>query len=243
VDLQFPHHENEIAQSEGAGAAPFTRLWMHGAFLNMDSEKMSKSLGNYFTLREILAQLDPVQGGESVRFFFLRAHYRSEINYNWETLADAGQSLRAFYATLREVPPPKGGGVTPAQAGAQSPIDWNNAYAKRFREAMDDDFDTPIAFAVLHELRGEVNRTKSPELASQLKALGGTIGLLQSDAETFLKGGAGKGEIDVEAKIAERAAAKKSKDFVRADAVRKELEAAGIVLEDKPGGKTEWRRK
>jgi cysteinyl-tRNA synthetase len=232
VDLQFPHHENEIAQSEGAGAAPFTKLWMHGAFLNMDAEKMSKSLGNFFTLREILAKLDPVQGGESVRFFFLRAHYRSEINYTWETLADAGQSLRGFYTTLREVPPPP-----------NATVDWSNPFGKRFRDAMDEDFDTPIAFAVLHELRGEVNRTKSPELAAQLRALGGTIGLLQADAETFLKGGAGQGDIDVEAMIAERAAAKKSKDYARADGIRKELEAAGVILEDKPGGVTEWRRK
>jgi cysteinyl-tRNA synthetase len=233
VDLQFPHHENEIAQSEGAGSAPFSRLWMHGAFLNMDSEKMSKSLGNFFTLREILARLDAVQGGESVRFFFLRAHYRSEINYTWETLADAGQSLRGFYTALREVPV--------AQAGAQ--VDWNNAYAKRFRDAMDDDFDTPIAFAVLHELRGEVNRTKSPELAALLKALGGTIGFFQADPEAFLQGGATDASLDVEAKIAERKAAKAAKNYARSDEIRKELEAAGIVLEDKPGGLTEWRRK
>jgi cysteinyl-tRNA synthetase len=239
VDLQFPHHENEIAQSEGAGASPFTRLWMHGAFLNMDSEKMSKSLGNFFTLREILAKLDPVQGGESVRFFFLRAHYRSEINYNWETLADAGQSLRGFYTTLREVPP----AVAPAKAGAQVQVDWSNPFCARFRDAMNDDFDTPIAFAALHELRGEVNRTKSPELAAQLRALGGTIGFFQADAETFLKGGVTDAALDVEGKITERNAAKAAKNYPRADEIRKELEAAGIVLEDKPGGRTEWRRK
>ena len=229
VDLQFPHHENEIAQSEGAGAAPFTTCWMHGAFLNMDSEKMSKSLGNFFTLRDILAKLDPVQGGESMRFFFLRAHYRSEINYNWETLADAGQSLRGFYATLREVPP------------APAPPDWDNAYCARFRDAMNDDFDTPVAFAVLHDLRGEVNRTRSRELAAQLRALGGTIGLLQADAEAFLKG-AGSA-LDVEAMIAERHQAKLSGNFEKADAIRKRLEEAGIILEDKPGGITAWRRK
>ncbi len=230
VDLQFPHHENEVAQSEGAGQAPFARCWMHGAFLNMDSEKMSKSLGNFFTLREILAKLDAVQGGESVRFFLLRAHYRSEINYTWETLADAGNTLRGFYTALRETPP------------ATEPLDWTHPFAARFRDAMNDDFDTPIAFAVLHELRGEVNRTKSPALSSLLRALGGTLGFLQADPEAFLQGATGS-LLDVEALIAERSAAKREKNFARADAIRKELEGAGIVLEDKPGGATEWRRK
>ena len=232
VDLQFPHHENEIAQSEGAGASPFTTCWMHGAFLNMDSEKMSKSLGNFFTLREILGKLDPVQGGEAVRFFFLRAHYRSEINYTWDALADAGNTLRGFYTALREVP-----------AGPAAAVDWSNPYCARFRDAMNDDFDTPIAFAVLHEMRGEVNRSRSAALAAQLRALAGTIGFLQDDPEAFLKGGGTGGEIDVEEKIAQRSAAKKARDFPLADRIRKELETAGIVLEDKPGGVTEWRRK
>ena len=232
VDLQFPHHENEIAQSEGAGMRPFVGIWMHGAFLNMDSEKMSKSLGNFHTLRDVLGQLDGVQGGEQVRFFLLRGHYRSEINFTWEALADAGNTLRGFYTTLRE--------VTPAKAGAQV-IDWSHPLAARFRDALNDDFDMPIALSVLHELRGEVNRTRSPELAGLLKALGGTIGFFQADPEAFLKGAAV--ELDVDAKVAERNAAKKSKDYARADAIRKELEAAGVVLEDKPGGITEWRRK
>ncbi len=231
VDLQFPHHENEIAQSEGAGHVPFTTCWMHGAFLNMDSEKMSKSLGNFHTLRDVLEQLDAVQGGETTRFFLLRGHYRSEINFSWEALADAGNTLRGFYTALREV------GPAPAAA-----IDWKAPCAARFRNAMNDDFDTPVAFAVLHELRGEVNRAKSRELAALLKALGGTIGFLQDDPEAFLKG-AGAGELDVQARIDERNAAKKSKDYARADTIRKELEDRGIVLEDKPGGITEWRRK
>ena len=232
-DLQFPHHENEIAQSEAANGKPFANVWMHAAFLNFDSEKMSKSLGNFFTLREVLNKLDPVQGGETVRFFLMRAHYRSEINYNWETLEDARQSLLGFYVALKDVAP------------ADLKIDWTNDYAKRFREAMEDDFNTPIAFATLHDLRGEVNRSKSHEMAGLLRALGGTIGLLQDTPEAFLQGGSspGKDLLDVDALIAVRNAAKKAKDFARSDAIRNQLDDAGIVLEDKSGGVTEWRRK
>jgi cysteinyl-tRNA synthetase len=227
-DLQFPHHENEIAQSEGALDRPFVTYWMHSAFLNMDHEKMSKSLGNFFTAREVLDKLDPVQGGEQLRYFLLRGHYRSEVNYSHETLEDAGNSLRGFYATLREVPP------------VDAAIDWSNPFAQRFRDAMNDDFDTPIAFAVLHDLRGEVNRSKSPQLAGLLKGLGETVGLLQKDPVGFMQGGV---TFDVDALIQERLDAKGAKNFARADDIRKDLEAAGIVLEDKPGGKTEWRRK
>ena len=228
-DLQFPHHENEIAQSEGALGRPFAGYWMHAAFLNIDHEKMSKSLGNFFTTRDVLNKLDAVQGGEQLRFFLLRAHYRSELNYTWDLLTDAGTTLRGFYTALREVAP------QPAR------VDWGNPYAARFRDAMNDDFDMPVALAVLHDLRGEVNRTRSGALAGQLKALGGTIGFFQADPETFLKGASV--DLDVDALVAERNAAKKAKNYPRADEIRKELEAAGIVLEDKPGGVTEWRRK
>jgi cysteinyl-tRNA synthetase len=227
-DLTFPHHENEIAQSEGALDRPFVCYWMHNAFLNIDHEKMSKSLDNFFTAREVLDKLDSVQGGEQLRYFFLRSHYRSEVNYSLDTVEDAGNALRGLYTALREVPP------------AHTALDWSNPWAARFRDAMNDDFDTPIAFAVLHELRGEVNRTKSPELAGVLKALGGTIGLLQKDPAQFLQGGV---KVDIGALIQERLDARKSKNFARADDIRRELESAGIILEDKPGGKTEWRRK
>jgi cysteinyl-tRNA synthetase len=230
-DLQFPHHENEIAQSEGALGRKFVNYWMHSAFLNIEHEKMSKSLGNFFTTRDVLDRLDPVQGGEQLRFFLLRAHYRSGLNFTWETLEDAGNALRGFYATLREVAP------QPVDS-----FDWDEPHAARFRAAMDDDFDTPIALAALHELRGEVNRTRSSALAGVLRALGGTLGFLQHDPAAFLQGGRGA-EIDVQALIDERAAAKKAKDYARADAIRKRLEEAGIVLEDKPGGLTEWRKK
>jgi cysteinyl-tRNA synthetase len=227
-DLQFPHHENEIAQSEGANGKPFVNCWMHSAFLNMASEKMSKSVGNVSTTRDVLDKLNRVQGGEQLRFFLLRGHYRSELEYTWDLLEDAGNTLRGFYTAMREVPPQEAG------------IDWSHPLAARFRDAMNDDFDTPAAFAVLHELRGEVNRARSPRDSGLLKALGGTIGFFQQDPVAFLQGGI---EIDVQALIAERLAARGSRDFARADAIRAELDAAGIVLEDKPGGKTEWRRK
>jgi cysteinyl-tRNA synthetase len=230
-DLQFPHHENEIAQSEGATGKPLARYWMHAAFLNFDSEKMSKSLGNFFTAREVLNKLDPVQGGEVVRFFLLRGHYRSEISYNWDTLMDARTTLLGFYTALKDTAP------------AAVDIDWTVGHAADFRAAMDDDLNTPIAFAVLHELKNEVNRTKSPELAGLLKALGGTIGLFQDDPAQFVQGKAATGELDVDALVQERIQAKKDRNFARADEIRKRLDAAGIVLEDKPGGLTEWRRK
>ncbi len=177
-DLQFPHHENEIAQSEGASGKRFAKYWMHGAFLNFDSEKMSKSLGNFFTTRDVLDKLDPVQGAEQLRYFFLHAHYRSEVNYTWELLQEAGSALRGLYTALRDVPP-----------AAASAIDWSEPHAARFRDAMNDDFDTPIAFSVLHELRAEVNRDRSRERAALLKALGGTIGLLQSDPRRWIPAG------------------------------------------------------
>ena len=237
-DLQFPHHENEIAQTEGtfddfdkSSGKQFARYWMHGAFLNFDAEKMSKSVGNFFTLRNVLDKLDAVQGGETVRFFLLRGHYRNEINYSWEILEDARQSLLGFYVALKDVPP----------AGVN--LDWSNAHAARFRAAMEDDFDTPAAFAVLHELRREINRTKSAELAGLMKAFAGTIGLLQDDAQHFVQGAASGGGIDVDALVVERNQSKRDKNFARADEIRKLLDAAGIVLEDKPGGVTEWRRK
>ena len=234
-DLQFPHHENEIAQTEGTfeknSGKQFSRYWMHGAFLNWDHEKMSKSLGNFFTLREVLNKLDAVQGGETVRYLLLRGHYRSEINYSWEMLEDARQSLLGFYIALKETPP------------APTKLDWANAYAQKFRTAMEDDFDTPAAFAVLHELRREINRNKSTELAGLLKALGATLGFFQDAPAAFVQGAASAAELDVAALVTERDHAKKAKDFVRADAIRKQLDAAGITLEDKPGGVTEWRRK
>jgi cysteinyl-tRNA synthetase len=219
-DLQFPHHENEIAQSEGASGAKFVNYWMHNAFIQVDKEKMSKSLGNFFTVREVLAKYDP----EVVRFFILRAHYRSPINYSDQNLDDAKNALTRLYTALKESPGSFG-------------VDWSEPHAARFKDAMDDDFGTPEAVAVLFELANRVNSGEK-QLAGQLKALGGVLGLLQRDPVAFLQG---KPEQWILEKIAAREAARRQKDWAAADRIRQELLDQGIVLEDK-GGKTTWRR-
>jgi cysteinyl-tRNA synthetase len=223
ADLQFPHHENEIAQSEGATGKPFSQVWMHNGFINVDNEKMSKSLGNFFTIRDVLKEYD----AETVRFFVVRSHYRSPLNYSDVHLNDARGALKRLYTALSLVAP------------AEVAIDWNHPAAARFKAAMDEDFGTPEAVAVLFELAAEVNRSKSAETAGLLKALAGCLGLLQGDPQAFLQ--AGTSEMDagaIEAQIAARAAAKAAKDWAEADRIRKALLEQGIVLKDSPAGTT-----
>ena len=240
-DLQFPHHENEIAQSEGAHACKFVNYWLHNGFVRVDDEKMSKSLGNFFTIREVLGKYD----AEVVRFFILRAHYRSPLNYSDQHLDDAKAALTRLYTALRGV------------EAAEMAVDWSEPYSARFKAAMDDDFNTPEALAVLFDLAGEVNKSRSSQLSGTLLALGGVLGLLQRDPDSFLQGrrvviadlsdsyvihDADSYEPErIRTLIEERLSARKDKDFKRADAIREELKAAGIVLEDSPQGTT-WRR-
>lgn len=228
-DLQFPHHENEIAQSEGACADQshrhFVNYWLHNGFVRVDDAKMSKSLGNFFTIRDVLKKYD----AEVVRFFILRAHYRSPLNYSDAHLDDARQSLTRLYTALK------------GQSGSAT-VDWNEAHAQRFKAALDDDFGTPEAMAVLFDLATLINRGETA-LAGQLRALGGVLGLLQRDAQVFLQAAPSDGLSNemIEEKVGARTTAKKAKNFAESDRLRDELKAAGIVLEDGPQGTT-WRR-
>ena len=242
-DLIFPHHENEIAQSEGAFERPFANLWIHTGALRMGDDKMSKSLGNVVTIREAVRRHDP----EAVRFFLLRSHYRSQFQFADEQLTEARAALARLYTALRD---------TPSDA---APIDWSEPHAARFGAAMDDDFNTAIAVAALFDLASEVHRTHSPVLARQLLKLGGALGVLQRPPNDFLQGRVSPttgelrfeghqpivriepSEATIDGMIADRAAAKKAKNYAEADRIRAALAADGIVLEDGAAGTT-WRR-
>jgi cysteinyl-tRNA synthetase len=238
MDLKFPHHENEIAQSEGATGEKFVNTWMHVGFVRVNQEKMSKSLGNFFTVREVLKQFAP----EVVRYFILASHYRSPLDYSDESLHAAKQALDGFYLALRGLP---------GAAAGTAPRD----YQERFGAAMDDDFNTPKALAELAALMHEVNRAKiagdaarAATLGGELKRLGGTMGLFQNKPEEHLRhapvvqpAAAGLDDAAIERLVARRADARRARDFAESDRLRDELQRRGVILEDGPGGTT-WRR-
>ena len=240
MDLKFPHHENEIAQSCAASGDSFVNLWMHNGFVNVDDEKMSKSLGNFFTLREVLPRL---RHPEVMRFFFLLSHYRGPINYSVEQLEQADAALGRIYTALRDLPP-----------GAAVASD----YTARFHASMDDDFNTPEALAVLQALTREVNSARdagdeprAAQLAAELRTLGGVLGLLQVPTAEWFRLASGTAataageplsDAEIEARIAARVAARAAKNWAESDRIRDALAAAGVILEDKPGGASSWRR-
>tara|TARA_B100001769_G_scaffold264950_1_gene249711 strand:- start:422 stop:1798 length:1377 start_codon:yes stop_codon:yes gene_type:complete len=230
-DLQFPHHENEIAQSEAANDCKMANYWIHNGFVRIDDEKMSKSLGNFFTIRSILEKYLP----EVVRFFILKAHYRSPLNYSDNQLDDAKQGLTRLYLSIRNG----------AQA-SESEIDWSSDYSKRFKEALDDDFNTPEAIAILFELANEINKNQDDQKIQLLKNLAKSLGILTMNPEDFLKGeiasDGDKNELKIDKLIDERNLAKENKNFEEADRIRKLLLKNDILLEDTPEG-TIWRKK
>lgn len=240
-DLIFPHHENEIAQSEGANGVSFANVWMHSGPLRVKradgtEEKMSKSLGNFWTIRDALKETNAAygegNGSEVLRFFLLRSHYRSPISFNSSLIDDSHKALQRLYTALKN---------TPADE-SDAALDWNDPWAAKFKAAMDEDFNTPEAIGVLQNLAAEINRTGDTKASATLKKLGAVLNILQRDPETFLKGAVTDlDEAAIDAKVAERTAAKKARDFARADAIRKELADMGIVIEDSASGST-WRR-
>jgi cysteinyl-tRNA synthetase len=234
-DLQFPHHENEIAQSEGAHGCQSVNYWMHNGFVRIDDEKMSKSLGNFFTVREVLAKYP----AEAVRYFILSSHYRSPLNYSEDQLEQAKAALTRFYTSLRDIEP-------------QPDVDWHSddEFAPRFKEAMDDDFNTALALSVMADVRQALNKAleqgddKAGYYAGLLLSFGDVLGLFQQDADAFLVGDVDSDDeaTEIDALVAERDQARADKNWARADQIRDQLTDRGIVLEDSTG-KTSWRRR